>query len=75
MGDGAQFQQELPEGVAVETFTVIAYEDGRPTEAVFASTEDTRVRHVELNAIGATAVTRAIQAVLQIGTEKTLSDG
>jgi hypothetical protein len=49
---GAEFQSELPEGVNVETVTLMGYSDGRPTEVIMAGTADDEVKHLALNARG-----------------------
>ncbi len=43
-----EFKQELDPEVGVETFTLLSFSDGRPSELVLASTEDDYVAHRRL---------------------------
>lgn len=63
----AEFQQELPEDVNVETVTFIAYQDGRPTEVVMAGTSDDNVRHLALPPVSEAILADFLRELNEIG--------
>lgn len=48
----AEFKSELPENVDVETVTIMAFSDGRPTEVIMAGTTNDEVKHQAMGAGG-----------------------
>lgn len=70
------FSAPVPEGVGVETITLLAYEDGRPSELFMCGTDDPNVKYLRLTATGSRGIIDAVTAALHGGgVAEVISDG